>query len=155
MDAAKRYVDVEGGFDIEVPPGWTAEPDPEEGGVELSRPEGAGILHVLGVPQPPGEVADPADELYAFLAEQGIELEEDEVDDLELADGVEMAVCEFLSEDDDADEEEAGPLFWMVGVATAPAWLVFATYHCAAGEEAQERAAVHAILRSIRPLATG
>ncbi|HEX5520223.1 MAG TPA: hypothetical protein VFX29_00955 [Longimicrobiaceae bacterium] len=155
MNATERYVDVEGGFDIEVPPGWTAEPDEEEGGVELSRVDGAGILHVLGVPQPPGEVADPADELYAFLAEQGIELEEDDVEDLELADGVEMAVCEFISEDEDAEDEDAGPAFWMVGVATAPAWLVFATYSCAAGEEEQERAAVHALLRSIRPLASG
>lgn len=143
-----RYTDTEGGFDVRIPAGWEAEPDPEVGGVEISRAEGAGSLHLMGVPQPEGEFPDPAEELYAFLQEQGVELEEDEVDDVELEGGAELALCEYGTE---ADEEEGGEAtFWMVGVATAPGHLVFATYSCAAGEEDEEREAVREILASLR-----
>ncbi len=75
-----------------------------------------------------------------------MELEEDEVEDVPLEDGAEMAVCEYLSE----DEDEGDSLFWMVGVATAPGALVFATYFCPAGEEEAERETVRAALASLR-----
>jgi hypothetical protein len=145
MGETQRYTDPEGGFDLELPGGWTAQANTEEGGVELSHPDGAGILHLLGVAQEGDEFLDPADELYAFLEDQGVELEEDEVDDVEL-DGGEMALCEYAS----ADEESGDETFWMVGVATAPGRLVFATYFCAAGEEEEERETVRRALATLR-----
>ncbi|MBV9774255.1 MAG: hypothetical protein JO040_09920 [Gemmatimonadetes bacterium] len=141
-----RYSDAEGGFDVLVPAGWTTETDPEVGGVELSHPDGAGALHLIGVPQPDDEFLDPAEELYAFLEEQGVELEDDEVEDVELDGGAEMALCEYLTD----DEEEEGETFWLVGVATAPGSLVFASYSCAAGEEEEERETVRRVLASVR-----
>ncbi len=149
MPEAQRYVDSHGGFEVDFAPGWSAEPGPEGEGVELSHSEGIGILHLLGFSQPDALPADPAEELYGFLDGQGIELEEDEVEDLELAAGGEVALCEFLTE---GEEEEEEPTFWMIAVAVAPGVLVFATYSCPAGEEEVERASVRAILRSIRPL---
>lgn len=147
MAEAQRYVDEEGGFDFLVPEGWYVEADPEVGGLEVAHPDGAGILNLVGFPQPEGEFPDPAEELYSFLEEQGVELEEDEVEDLELADGAEMAVCEYVSED---EEEGEGETFWLVGVATAPGALVFANYSCAGGEEGEERETVLGVLRSLR-----
>ena len=145
MAGQQRYTDAEGGFELELPAGWTAEPDREEGGVELSHPDGAGILHLVGVEQEGNEFLDAAEELYAFLEDQGVELEEDEVEDVEL-DGGEMALCEYVSAEDDGGEET----FWMVGVATAPGRLVFATYFCASGEEEEEREAVRRALGTLR-----
>ena len=147
MPEETRYTDAEGGFELRLPAGWYAEPDPEAGGVEVAHPDGAGALHLVGFPQPPEEFPDPAEELYAFLEEQGVELEEDEVEDLELPGGGELALCEYVSEDEDGEE---GETFWMTGVATAPGGLVFASYSCAAGEEEEEREAVRGILGSLR-----
>ncbi|MDB4949740.1 MAG: hypothetical protein JWM27_2389 [Gemmatimonadetes bacterium] len=146
MADAQRYTDPEGGFDLVLPAGWTAEPNAEEGGVELSHPDGAGILHLLGLAQPDDEFPDPAEELYAFLEDQGVELEEDEVDDVEL-EGGEMSLCEYATAD---DEEGGDETFWMVGVATAPGRLVFATYFCASGEQDEERETVRAALATLR-----
>jgi hypothetical protein len=75
-----------------------------------------------------------------------VELEEDEVEDVPLEGGAEMALCEFLSE----DEEEGDSLYWMVGVATTPGALVFATYFCPAGDEEKERDVVRGALSSLR-----
>lgn len=150
MADERRYADDEGGFDVAVPEGWYAEADPEAGGVELAHPDGAGSLHLVGVPQEPGDFPDPAEELYSFLEEQGVELEEDEVEDLALEGGAEMAVCEYLTD----DEEEEGETFWLVGVATAPGALVFASYSCASGEQEEERETVLGVLRSLRLRAT-
>jgi hypothetical protein len=146
MAEQRRHEDREGGFDVVVPAGWQAAPDPEEGGIELSHPDGAGALHLIGFPQEGDEFPDPADELYAFLQERDVELEEDEVEDLPLDGDAEMSVCEFIAE----DEEEGEPTFWLVGVATAPGRLVFATYVCAAGEEEQERQTVLDTLATLR-----
>jgi len=147
MTEERRHSDPEGGFDFRLPAGWTATPDAEAGGVEVAHPDGAGTLHLIGFPQPEGEFPDPAEELYAFLAEQGVEIEEDEVEDLELEGGAEMALTEYVSEDED---EEDGATFWMVAVATAPESLVFATYTCTAGEEDEERETIRGILSSLR-----
>lgn len=157
MSHEHRYVDPAGAFEITLPAGWEADPDPEEEGVEFVGPEEVGVLHLMAFPQPEEMSADPADELYAFLAEEGIEIEEDEVDDLELHGGAEMALCEFVHEGDEpgeeaGDDEEDEPAFWLVGVATAPGWLVFVTYICPVGEEETERAAVRAALATLRPL---
>lgn len=150
MEAPERYVDPEGGFEIEIPAGWSARPDAEEGGIALVAEDGAGVLHLLGFPHAADDVSDPAEELYAFLHEQGVDLEEDEVEDLELANGAEMAICEYIGEDEGGDAGENEPTFWLMGVATAPGRLVFASYSCPAGEEEAERNVVRAILASLR-----
>ncbi len=139
------YEDAEGRFRIRVPEGWMIRHDPEEAGVELHDPEEAGVLLLLGFSH--AEPADPAEELYAFLDEQGIELEEDEVEDLELAGGAELAVCEFLSEDEEGEED---PTHWLMGVATVPGVLVFATYSCSAEEAEEQLPTVRAALGSLR-----
>ena len=140
-DARERFV----GF---LPPGWITEPDPESGGIDVFRPDGSGVLHLLAFPGEEDEFLDPAEELYAFLDEQGIELQEEELEDLDLPGNAEMAFTEYAAEDGDEDEEE--PTFNMMGVATAPGMLVFASYSCPAGEENQERDAVIRIFRSLR-----
>ncbi|CAN5453426.1 hypothetical protein BH24GEM3_BH24GEM3_16550 [soil metagenome] len=146
------YEDAERLFRIRVPEGWAVRHDPEEAGVELHDPEESGVLHLMGFSQEGEEPADPAEELYSFLEEQGIELQEDEVEDLELAGGAEMAVCEFLSEEEDpANEEEAeDPTHWLVGVATTPGVLVFATYSCSADEAEKQLPIVRTALGSLR-----
>lgn len=147
MPESRRYADPEGGFELMVPAGWTTERDEEEGGVELSHPDGAGVLHLIGLEQPADSFPDPAEELYAFLEDRGVELEEDEVEDVPLEGDAEMALCEYVSED---EEEGDGATFWLVAVATAPGRLVFATYFCDAGEEEQERETVRKALGTLR-----
>lgn len=144
----KREVEFPGAFALDVPAAWEAEPD-EEGGLDLASDDGPGLLHLVAIPQPPGEMLDPAEELYAFLEDQGIELEEDEVEDVALAEGAELAVCEYLAEADEEEDDERAT-FWMVAVATAPGRLVFASYSCPAGEEEAERETVREILASLR-----
>src|SRR5690606_29918598 len=82
---------------------------------------------------------DPAEELYAFLADQEIELEEDEVEDLELPGDGSLALCEYLV------EEDGEMIYWMMGVATAPGGLVFASYSCPEAYEDQETEAVREV----------
>jgi hypothetical protein len=146
MDEAGFYKAEDGTFMVRLPAGWQAEPDAEEGGVDLWHPDGAGELHLLAFAAASDEAPDPAEELYAFLEENGIELEEDEVEDLELASGGEMALSEYVTE----DEESGDSTFWMVGVAVLPSALVFAHYTCALGEEDAEREQVLALLRTLR-----
>jgi hypothetical protein len=134
-----------GEYTVRVPAGWTAERDVEEGGLEISRPQGSGVLHLVAFTHSGGASTDPAEELYAFLEEQEIELQEDEVEDLTLDCGSELALCEYL------EEEEDGAAYWMVGVAALPEVLVFAHYSCDAGEEREERAMIREVLRTIRP----
>jgi hypothetical protein len=138
MPMAALAHDPEGRFTVEVPKGWSAAPDEDADGLELWREEGAGTLHLISFAAEGGDFPDPAEELYAFLEARGVELQEDEVDDLPLHGGGELAMCEYQSE----DEEEGDTLHWLVGVATAPGTLVFATYFCPAGEEEAEREAV-------------
>lgn len=146
MSDERRFADPDGGFSVAVPAGWEAAPDEEDGGVEVWSEEGVGTLHLIAFETDEGDFPDPAEELYAFLEDRGVELEEDEVDDLPLAGGAEMALCEYVSE----DEDEGDALFWMVGVAAAPGTLVFATYFCPAGEEEAERETVRRALGSLR-----
>lgn len=143
-----RVRDPEGAFSLVLPPGWSAEEERDQGGIEMWGPEEHGTLHLIGLPQPPEEFPDPAEELYAFLHGQGVELEEDEVEDVELQDGAEMALCEYLAEDEDAPGEP--PTLWLTAVATAPGALVFATYSAAEGDAERERDTVREILRSLR-----
>ena len=143
----RERVTIDPAFSFTLPPGWVAEPDEEEG-VSVYSPDGAGLLHLVAFPHSAGEEEpDPAEELYAFLEEQGVEIEEDEVEDVDLPDGGELALCEYLSEE---EEEEEDTTFWLVGVAVAPATLVFVSYSCPAGEEEQERAPLREILTSLR-----
>jgi hypothetical protein len=137
--------DPDGRFSLQPPPGWSAATDEDQDGLELWNETGVGTLHLISF-EPDEEFLDPAEELYAFLEERGVELEDDEVEDVALADGGELALCEYLSE----DEEEGDSLFWLVGVATAPQALVFATYFCPAGDEGREREQVRAALASLR-----
>ncbi len=146
MSDAERYRDPEGRFDLTVPPGWQSAPDEDGDGSEVWNEEGVGTLHLVSFEADEGDFLDPAEELYAFLEDRGVELEEDEVEDVPLEGGAEMALCEFLSE----DEEEGESLYWMVGVATTPGALVFATYFCPAGAEEKERDAVRGALSSLR-----
>ena len=138
--------DPEGRFEMPLPAGWQAAPDEDGDGLEVWNEEGAGTLHLISFAPEGGDFPDPAEELYAFLQEQDVELEDDEVEDVPLTGGAEMALCEYLTEDEDAGES----LFWMVGVAAAPGRLVFATYFCPAGEEAKEREAVRGALGALR-----
>lgn len=146
MTEASRHADPEGRFDLLIPGGWSAAADEEDGGLEVWDDKGVGTLHVIAFAQGPDEFLDPAEELYAFLEERGVELQEDEVEDLLLQDEAELALCEYTSE----DEEDGEALYWMVGVATAPGVLAFATYFCPAGQEHREREAVRASLESLR-----
>lgn len=115
--------------------------------MEIAHPDGAGSLHLVGIPQPEDEFPDPAEELYGFLEDQGVELEEDEVEDFPLEGDAELALCEYITEDEEGEE---GATFWLVGVATAPGALVFASYSCAAGEEEEERDTVREALTSLK-----
>ena len=142
-DAAR---DPEGRFTVRVPAGWSSAPDEDQDGLELWKEDGAGTLHLISFQPDEGEFPDPAEELYAFLEARGVELEEDEVEDVPLDGGAELALCEYLSE----DEDDGDSLYWMVGVATAPGVLVFATYFCAAGQEEAERDAVRGALASLK-----
>ena len=151
MGSAERLV-VEDTFEVRVPAGWTHEKD-EEGGVLLASESGTGLLHMVSFEQNGDDFLDPAEELYVFLEDQGVELEEDEVEDLELPDGSELAYCEYLTEEDDAGAaDDEASTFWLVGVATGPAAVVFCSYSCPAGSQDVEREGVLAILRSIRIL---
>jgi hypothetical protein len=144
----RERVTIDPAFSLSLPEGWVAEADEEEG-VSVYAPEGAGLLHLVAFPHSGGEELDPAEELYAFLEEQGIEIEEDEVEDLELPAGGELALCEYLSEDEDEDDAEEETTYWLVGVAMGPDTLLFISYSCPSGEEENERAAIRAILESI------
>ena len=143
-----RDVEFENAFSVTIPDGWEVERDEEEG-INLASPDGPGLLHIVPIEQPPGEMLDPAEELYAFLEDQGIELEEDEVEDVELTGDAELALCEYLAEADEEEDDERAT-YWMVAVATAPGKLVFGNYSCPAGEEEAERETVRAILASLR-----
>lgn len=138
--------DPEGRFTVCVPAGWSHAPDEDQDGLELWREDGAGTLHLISFAPEGDDFPDPAEELYAFLEERGVELEEDEVEDVPLGGGAELALCEYISEDEDDGES----LYWTVGVATAPGVLVFATYFCTAGQEEAEREAVRGALSSLR-----
>jgi hypothetical protein len=134
-------------FEVETPERWEVEED-EEGGFLLSDPDGPGLLHMVAFAQTEDEHPDPAEELYAFLEDQGIELEEDEVEDVDLGGEGELAFCEYLTEDEEADEEVA--TYWLVGVAILPGFLVFSNYSCPVGEQDVERELVRRILASLR-----
>lgn len=136
-------------FGFDLPAGWIVEPD-DESGVLISREDGAGLLHLVGF-EPPSEVGDPAEELFAFLDEQDLVLDEADVEDVDLADG-ELAMVEYIAEAEDGEgEDEELTTYWLVAVALMPGALVFANYSCPAGDEDAERDAVLRILRSLRP----
>jgi hypothetical protein len=143
MSEVPIAADPGGRFTLRLPHGWSAEPD-AEGGLEVWLEDGEGSLHLVSFEH--DDFPDPAEELYAFLEERGVELEEDDVDDLALADGGEMALAEYEAE----DEEEGDATFWMVGVATAPGVLVFATYLAPAGSAEREAGVVREVLATLR-----
>ena len=138
-------VTIDPAFEVRIPEGWSAEPD-EEGGINLASEAGIGLLHLIAFPQDPDEVFDPGEELYVFLEDQGVELEEDEIEDIDLPGEAELALCEYLSEEED---EEEGETYWMVAVAAAPGKLVFCNYSCPASQSEAERDAVLGILRTL------
>jgi hypothetical protein len=142
------FRDPEGRFSLDLPPGWLAEPDPEAGGIEVYHPDGPGTLHLLAFDGNPDEFLDPAEELYAFLAEQDVELQDEEVDDLELGEDADMAYTEYVAEAEDGEDDEA--TFNLMAVATAPGTLVFASYTCPAGQQERERQTVVDTLSSLR-----
>jgi catechol 2,3-dioxygenase-like lactoylglutathione lyase family enzyme len=135
-------------FQLRVPVGWEMEPD-EEGGVMLSTEDGAGLLHLSWYEQD-GEPPDPGEELFVFLDEQGVELEEDDLEDVDLGGEGEAAYCEYLAAGEDDQESDT---YWLLGVATWPGVLVFANYSCPAAEHEREREIVADIIRSLRPRA--
>ncbi len=145
MSDAMRIHDPDGRFSLAPPPGWRHAPDDDEGGLEVWNEDGVGTLHLISF-DGGDDFADPAEELYAFLDERDVELEEDDVDDVPLGGGGELALAEYEAEDEDEDDAT----FWLVGVATAPGVLVFATYLCPAGEHEAEAERVRAALASLR-----
>lgn len=134
-----------GSFEMELPEGWIMERDPEDG-ISIFDPEREGLLHLLAFERDPAEVLDPAEELYAFLYDQEIELEEDEVQDLELGSSGALALCEYLEE----DEEEGQTIYWLLGVAGGPGQIVFANFSCPSSEAEAEEPLARAVLASIR-----
>ncbi len=145
MSEAVRAADPEGRFTLRLPDGWSAAPDEDgSGGLEVWCEDGAGTLHLVSFEAE--DFADPAEELYAFLEDRGVELEDDEVEDLALEGGAEMALAEYEAE----DEDEGEATFWLVGVAASPATLVFATYIAAAGEQEAELERVREALATLR-----
>jgi hypothetical protein len=148
-------VTIDPAFDLDLPEGWSAVPD-EEGGISVTGPQGIGLLHLIAFEQPGAEDLDPAEELYTFLEDQGIELEEDEIEDLELAGGADLSLCEYVAEEEEEEEEEAEPTaggettYWMVGVATIPGNLVFSSYTCPAESMDRERTTIRDILATLR-----
>jgi hypothetical protein len=126
-----KYRESDGSFELNLPDGWELERD-EEGGILISREDGCGILHVMPFERELGEETDPAEELYAFLEDQEIELQEDEVEDIDLAATGLGAVCEYLAEEGDE------LVHWLVCVATGPGQLLFASYSCPAEDEEGE-----------------
>jgi hypothetical protein len=144
MSDRESAADPDGRFTVQPPAGWSAAPDEDAGGLEVWREEGAGTLHLVSFDA--DDFADPAEELYAFLEDRGVELEEDDVEDLSLPGGGEMAFAEYEAEDEDAEETT----FWLVGVAAAPGTLVFATYLAPAGEQEAEVELVRAALATLR-----
>lgn len=145
--AGGRMFEIERGVEVEVPQGWESDEDEDEG-ILLSSEEGPGLLHLVAFADPAEEPSDPAEELYAFLEDQGVELKEDEVEDMELEGGAELAYCEYVSEDGEEEDEPA--TYWLVGIATGPGRLVFGSYTCPAGEQEAERATIVSILSSLK-----
>lgn len=141
--ARVEYSDEEGSFGIDVVDGWESEPD-EDGGLLVAPASGDALLHLIPFSREPDEDLDPAEELYAFLAEQEIELEEDEVEDVELDGESGLALCEYLSE-----EAEDGEEFLLIGVATAPGRLVFASFSCAPEQGDQYAPEVRSMLATL------
>jgi Icc-related predicted phosphoesterase len=142
-----RHSHAEHGYAFDLPAGWTAAPDPDGDGEELFHPEGAGIVHLVPLSAGTGE-EDPAEELYAFLDEQGVELEEDEVEDIELEGGGLLSYCEFGMEEELDEGEGTEEVRWLVGIASGPRGLLLITYSAPEGEEA-EVAAVRALLATL------
>jgi hypothetical protein len=136
------YRDEDGDFSLRLAAGWEIEKD-EEGGILVWREEGCGVLHLIHFPQDEEEEADPGEELYAFLEDQDIELEEDEVEDVELPRGS-LAMCEYIT------DEEEDSVYWLVAVATAPGQLVFASYSCPSEDEEDEKEPVRRMLTTLR-----
>jgi hypothetical protein len=145
MSDAQRARDPEGRFSLVPPPGWSAAPDEDQGGLEVWSEDGVGTLHLIGFDSG-DDFADPAEELYAFLDDRGVELEDDDVDDLPLDGGGELALAEYEAE----DEDEGDALFWLTGVASAPGVLLFATYLCPAGAQEAEVELVRQALGTLR-----
>ena len=145
MSDAQRVRDPDGRFSLVPPPGWSSAPDEDEGGLEVWPAEGSGTLHLISFEAGGDDFPDPAEELYAFLDDRDVELEEDDVTDVPL-DGAELAYAEYEAE----DEDEGDVTYWLVGVATGPGALVFATYLCPAGEHEAEAELVRASLATLR-----
>ena len=146
MSDAQRVRDPDGRFTLVPPPGWSTAPDEEDSGLEVWPEEGSGTLHLISFDAGDDDFPDPAEELYAFLDDRDVELEEDEVADVPLDDGGELAIAEYEAE----DEDEGDVTYWLVGVATGPGALVFATYLCPAGEHEAEAELVRAALATLR-----
>lgn len=146
MSDAQRVRDPDGRFTLVPPPGWSTAPDEEDGGLEVWPAEGSGTLHLMSFEAGDDDFPDPAEELYAFLDDRDVELEEDEVADVPLEDGSELAIAEYEAE----DEDEGDVTYWLVGVATGPGALVFATYLCPAGAHEAEAELVRASLATLR-----
>jgi len=145
MSDAQVVRDPDGRFTLVPPPGWSAASDEDEGGIEVWPEDGAGTLHLISF-DAGDEFADPAEELYAFLDDRDVELEEDDVTDVALADGAELAYAEYEAE----DEDEGDVTYWLVAVASGPGALVFATYLCPAGQHEAEAERVRAALSTLR-----
>lgn len=144
-------VTIDPAFTLRIPADWGAEPD-EDGGVNLVGAAGIGLLHLISFPRDLADVFDPGEELYIFLEDQGVELAEDEIEDIDLAGEAELALCEYSTEEEmeDGAEEEEGETYWIVAVAGAPGKLVFCNYSCPASEAETEREVVIEILRSLQ-----
>jgi hypothetical protein len=134
-----------GWYRLEIPDGW--EVDEDENPVAIYHPEGAGALQVTAEaprPLPPGGKIDVFLMLRAFLKQTGVDFDES-LATRSFDGGLDRASYEYS-----AESPEDGQVVWRSWMLTNHDVVVFLTYACREEDANAERAAVDAIVASIR-----
>jgi hypothetical protein len=134
-----------GWYRLDVPDGWDV--DGDENPVAIYRADGAGALQVTAEPPPPlppGGKIDVFLMLRAFLKQTGVDFDET-LASRSFVDGLDRAFYEYT-----AESPEDGPVLWRSWMVTNHYLVVFLTYACREEDADVERAAVDAIVASLR-----